>query len=164
MTVCEWEPCGREATHTVDIALVGESNEKWEVCRSHDRVLKLEAVRTRPPAAAPAEEPVIAQCSDCDEVLIDPSAPCPTCQSMNRHMHATDTITVHEAVRVREKHPTKGGWIRETKAGDEYTRDLQAWGRRELTKDREHDLYREVIDLYDGSRIVSTACLSDHHD
>lgn len=58
----------------------------------------------------------------------------------------------------------KGGWILDTTGGDDYTRILEAWGKRELTKDSEKDLYREVIDLWDGTRIESTARLSDHHD
>jgi len=30
--------------------------------------------------------------------------------------------------------------------------------------DREKDLYHEVVELWDGTRIESTARLSDHHD
>lgn len=48
--------------------------------------------------------------------------------------------------------------------GDSFTRDLNAWGHRELTMDRANNRYREVIELYQGSRLVSTAQLSDHQD
>jgi hypothetical protein len=58
----------------------------------------------------------------------------------------------------------KGGWIVKTRAGDDYTRDLAAWGSRGLTLDRVNDSYSEVIELWDGTRIESNARLSDHHD
>ena len=54
--------------------------------------------------------------------------------------------------------------IVKTRAGDDYTRDLEAWGARGLTLDRSNDLYSEVIDLWDGMRIESRARLSDHPD
>lgn len=62
------------------------------------------------------------------------------------------------------KRSGKGGWALDTTGGDDYTRDLEAWGQRALTKDSENGLYREVIELWDGTRIESTARLSDHHD
>jgi hypothetical protein len=71
---------------------------------------------------------------------------------------------MHESVRVRSKTPGKGGWMVDTRSGDDYSRDLDAWGKRELTKDRAKDLYREVIELFEGTRIESTAQLRDHHD
>ncbi len=52
----------------------------------------------------------------------------------------------------------------ETSEGDDYTRDLEAWGTRQLTMDREKDRYCEIIELWDGTRIESTARLTDHHD
>ncbi|MFJ8313944.1 MULTISPECIES: hypothetical protein [unclassified Streptomyces] len=52
----------------------------------------------------------------------------------------------------------------DTRAGDNYTRGLDAWGHRELTTNREQNLYREVVELLDGSRITSTARLSDHRN
>jgi hypothetical protein len=51
----------------------------------------------------------------------------------------------------------------DTRTGEDYTHLLEGWGQRELTKDREHDHYRELIELHDGTRIESTAKLSDHH-
>jgi hypothetical protein len=50
------------------------------------------------------------------------------------------------------------------RTGDDYTRMLEGWGRRELTKDRRGDHYRELIELHDGTRIESVARLADHHD
>ncbi|WP_441247802.1 hypothetical protein [Kitasatospora sp. McL0602] len=38
----------------------------------------------------------------------------------------------------------------DSRSRDDCTRDLEAWGRGELTTDREQDLYQEVIELYDG--------------
>ena len=69
---------------------------------------------------------------------------------------------MYESVRVRSKVARNGGWMAETGAGDDYTRDLSAWGKRTRTTDRARDLYREVIELYDGTVISSTASLSDH--
>ncbi|HTE83916.1 MAG TPA: hypothetical protein VK821_04220 [Dehalococcoidia bacterium] len=52
----------------------------------------------------------------------------------------------------------------EMRAGDDYTRVLEGWGRRELTIDRQQDRYRELIELHDGTRIKSIARLKDHQD
>ena len=73
-------------------------------------------------------------------------------------------LVVHERLRLQQRRPGKGGWLLDTASGDSYTSDLGAWGKLEQTKDREHDRYREVIDLWDGTRIISTARLTDHHD
>ncbi len=50
------------------------------------------------------------------------------------------------------------------RTGDDYTRMLDAGGRRELTKDRRADHYRELNELNGGTRIESVARLADHHD
>jgi hypothetical protein len=71
---------------------------------------------------------------------------------------------IHESLRIRTKQPGKGGWMVDSQTRDDYTRDLEAWGRRELTKDRTQDVYSEVIELYDGVRLESTARLADHRD
>ncbi len=71
------------------------------------------------------------------------------------------TMSFHSSLHVRARH-SKGGWFVRTKTGDDYTRDLEAWGKRELMIDNEHDRYREVIDLYDGARLESNARLRDH--
>jgi hypothetical protein len=77
---------------------------------------------------------------------------------------AADTVTVHEGFGVRAKRPGKGGWLKDVRSGDNYTRALEAWGERTLELDRENDRYRELIKLYDGTEIESSARLSDHHD
>jgi hypothetical protein len=74
------------------------------------------------------------------------------------------TVTPHASLRIRAKTAGKSGWPVDTRTGNDYTRDLEAWGRLERTRDRGKDLYREVIELYDGTRITSTARLRDHHD
>jgi hypothetical protein len=66
-------------------------------------------------------------------------------------------------LRRRVKRAGKRGWVRDARSGDDYSHYLDAWGKRELIIDREHDLYREVIELFDGTRITSTARLADHH-
>jgi len=73
-------------------------------------------------------------------------------------------MTAHEKVGIKVKRSGKGGWILNTTSGDEYTHDLEAWGKRALTTDQERNIYREVIELWDGTRIESTSRLSDHHD
>lgn len=60
------------------------------------------------------------------------------------------------------RRPGKGGLLARSTAGDDYTHDLEAWGQRQLTLDMEGDKYREVIELFDGTRIESSARLSDH--
>jgi hypothetical protein len=91
---------------------------------------------------------------------------CPHCGSTARTIRVslTDTGTAHESLHVRSKHPGKGGWLKDVKSGDGYTRALEAWGERILELDREHNQYRELIKLYDGTEIESSARLSDHHD
>jgi hypothetical protein len=44
------------------------------------------------------------------------------------------------------------------KAEDRAPRDLEAWGIRSPTTDRKNDLYREVIELYDGTMITVAPC------
>ncbi len=92
--------------------------------------------------------------------------PCPDCESSVRNIDVqfSATLALHEKVQAKVKRSGKGGWILDTTGGGDYTRDLEAWGKRKLTKDSERDLYREVIELWDGTRIESTARLSDHHD
>jgi hypothetical protein len=50
----------------------------------------------------------------------------------------------------------------DVKDGDDYTRDLDAWGTRRLETDRSRNIYREVVTLYDGARLESKARLTDH--
>ncbi|MEU9131844.1 hypothetical protein AB0D08_27690 [Kitasatospora sp. NPDC048540] len=162
MTACEMDNCQGEATHVAVLTLTGETEETWQVCREHDRQLKLAAVRSRAQVMPLTEEPVLAQCLNCGQALEDANPPCPICGSRDRAITIGDLATVHEAVRLRTKRAGKGGWIVQIDTGDNYTRDLSAWGRRELTLDGEQNRYREVIELYEGSRIVSTAKLTDH--
>jgi hypothetical protein len=174
MTTCEWEECPEAATHTVTIAFPGVAEERWLVCRSHDRTLKVQALRNRPKAAqllASGAGPTSVQWAECGRALNEPSnaalemrQPCPECGSLLRGFGASlfEDVRLRESLRARLKRAGKSGWVLDTRGGDDYTRDLEAWGKRELTMDREHDVYREVIELYDGSRIVSTASLRDH--
>ncbi len=167
MAVCEWSGCKGSPTHTVRIDWSDQTTEAWRVCRAHDRELKSQVVRGRP-KAAPVPDP-----GACKEPLAESSAlpvnqrkPCPSCGSLERMVavSASDTVTVHDSARARSKTPGKGGWMVDTQSGDDYSRDLDAWSKRELTKDRTQDLYREVLELPDGTRIESTARLRDHHD
>ena len=56
------------------------------------------------------------------------------------------------------------GWRVKSRSGDDYTRMQQTWGSRSLTLDRDANSYREVISLYDGTVIESSAALTDHRD
>jgi hypothetical protein len=173
MTACDWERCKDAATHTLRISFPDTDEEKWNACRPHDRLLKLQAVRSRPRATAPTEKPasVTVQCGRCQRPLEESSnllaeerQPCPDCGSIVRRKNVvlTARLTLCESLRVRAKDAGKGDWRVDTRTGDDYTRDLNAWGRLERTMDRGADLYHEVIELYDGTRIISTARLSDH--
>jgi hypothetical protein len=176
MSTCDDELCEAAANHLVSITFPDAAEEIWNVCRRHDRSLKLEAVRSRQkaePANGASTPQATVECGQCHQLLAEPSdlpvenrQPCPDCRSLSRHMNITlsDTVIVHECLRVRTKQAGKGGWRVDTRTGDDYTHDLAAWGKREFTTDRDADRYREAIELYDGTRIVSTARLSDHRD
>ncbi len=166
MTVCAQEGCSSPATHTIVVALTGEVEQAWHMCRRHERKLKTASVRTRAKAGpSPTGEPVI-ECARCDRGLdlSTTTDPCPDCGSLDRNVGDNDTITVHEDVLIRGRREDDPEDTQQLKirSGDNYTRDLEAWGQRTMVFDKDNDLYREVIELHDGSRIVSTAKLSDH--
>jgi DNA-directed RNA polymerase subunit RPC12/RpoP len=179
-TRCDWEEdvCTNSANHLVYITFPDEPTEIWRVCRAHDRELKRRAVARRIPTPdqshpeSPSPAPTF-HCSDCGAVLDEPvsgnadsRSPCPHCGSTVRTVKiiSADTVTAHEAIGIKQKHPGKGGWLKEIKAGDDYTRDLEAWGERKEVYDREHGLYQELIRLYDGTTVESTAPLGEHKD
>lgn len=175
MTTCEWPDCAGAATHMVDVSCPEGIYETWQVCRAHDRMLKLQVVRSRPKASPPADTPsrVEVQCGTCHRTLDEPASlpeterePCPDCGSLTRLHKITifERLTAHESLRIRSKRAGKGGWMTDIRTGDDYTRDLEAWGTRVLEKDRARNVYREVITLHDGTRVESRARLSDHHD
>jgi len=172
---CEWTDCNEQESHTVKLDFPGESQEVWTVCRRHDRELKIQVMASRPKAEPSEEAPPSIEvcCGDCQRRLEESPdlppperQPCPQCRSLKRlvKVAVNDSVTMRESVRVRAKRPGKGGWLLDTKAGDSYQRALEGWGKRELTTDREHNRYRELIVLPDGTRIESTALLSDHRD
>lgn len=175
MTTCEWEGCADVATHTVDIFFLEGVHETWQVCRMHDRALKLQVVRSRPKAPTPTDTSTSIEvcCGECQQTLNESSSlpddqrqPCPNCGSLTRTNKITfvEMLTVHESLRMRSKQPGKGGWIRDFRTGDDYSWYLEGWGERVLEMDREQNIYREVIKLYDDTRLESNARLSDHHD
>ncbi len=53
-------------------------------------------------------------------------------------------------------------WLAQGTESDEAPEDLDATAKRELTTDTELDVYREVLELDDGTRIEITARLTDH--
>lgn len=171
---CGAPDCSGPATHTVTIAIPGERETTTLVCRLHDRSLKTYTVRSRPkkPAEPPVEIPNVVRCGDERHLLDEPSnldptqrQPCAECGSMSRfvEVYLNDSVSFHSQVETSLK-PGGGKWTVKSKGGDDYTRDLEAWGKRGLHRDRAADRYVETIELWDGTRIVSTARLSDHHD
>ena len=175
ITTCEWVECTDAATHEVDIYFPEGVHETWHVCRPHDRVLKFQVVGSRPKAPPPAGTSTSIEvcCSECLQILnessslpVDQRQPCPECSSVTRTNKITfvETLSVHESVRMRSKQPGKGGWMRDFRTGEDYSRYLEGWGERVLDLDRAQDIYREVIKLYDDTRLVSQARLTDHRD
>ena len=145
MPTCEWSGCTAVSTHTVTIEFPGEPRETWNVCRQHDRVLKVQAVASRRKAEPPKQQPTTVEvcCGDCQVSLDERSdlppderQPCPKCGSIKRLVKVgiRETLTMHASVRARSRRPGKGGWIMDTQSGDDYTRMLEGWGRREVTK------------------------------
>lgn len=173
---CERGNCPERATHLVYIWFSDAPEEIWRVCRTHDRDLKLAFPRGRPRPEQIEEPPSSPRvhCRQCDQPLDEAVAdvrdegshPCPYCGSLKRHVRVrlADFGIAHESLRVRSKQPEKGGWLKDTTSGDSYTRDLDAWGHRTLEKDHDNNQYRELIELYDGSWLESTAMLDNHHD
>ena len=174
---CERGNCPERATHLVYIWFSDAPEEIWRVCRTHDRDLKLAFPRGRPrpeQIEEPSSSPRV-HCRQCDQPLDEAVAdvrdegshPCPYCGSLKRHVRVrlADFGIAHESLRVRSKQsPGKGRWLKDTTSGDSYTRDLDAWGRRTVEKDYDNNQYRELIELYDGSWLESTAMLDNHHD
>jgi hypothetical protein len=148
-TTCDWPDCPERGTHTVNLEFPGTARETWHVCRGHDRSLKNQAVasrvRAQPTAAAP-------------------NTAVPT-TTLTTHIEVatTDTFGLRECARA-EVPGGKKDWIAQTTSGDSYTRLLHSWGKRTAKYDRAHDVYREIIELHDGTRIESTGELSHHRD
>jgi hypothetical protein len=144
------------------------------VCRRHDRSLKTYTVRSRPkkPDQPRDDVPNVVRSGDGRHRLDEPSnldptqrQPCPACGSLSRFIetYLNDSVSLHSQVGTSLR-PGGGRWTVNSKGGDDYTRDLEAWGTRGLHRDRAADRYVETIELWDGTRLVSTARLSDHHD
>lgn len=173
--ICQGPACTTTATHTDTIRLPDVPEETWHVCRAHDRQLKVNVVHSRPkkpPTPAKVLPAPWVRCGGCGRLLdeapdVAVRTPCPDCGSIVRNMggfHAADGIGLHDSVRVRKIPAGKGTWTLDSLGGDNYTQDLDAWGTLGRTMDRERDLYIEVIELWEGTRIESRARLSDHHD
>jgi hypothetical protein len=172
--VCQWPDCTQPATHQVLVDVPGQDRETSHVCRLHDGALKKRVVDARPrkPEAPPGPSPSIIVRCQCSRILDEDASlppelrsPCPVCGSTDRAVEVTLHTTVpavHDSLRARSKDPGKGGWIVDTQTGDSYTQRLEAWSQRELTFDRATDRYHELIELWDGTRIESSARLQDH--
>jgi hypothetical protein len=53
-------------------------------------------------------------------------------------------------------------WLAKGTGGSDSADDLDATAKRQLTTDRKRNVYREVLDLDDGTHIEVTARLTDH--
>jgi len=175
MATCEWAGCADAATHMVDISFPEGVHETWHVCRAHDRELKLQVVRSRPKAPPRTDTPPSIEvcCGECQQPLDESSSlpdderqPCPNCGSLRRLHKITffETLAAHDSLRLRSKQPGKGGWMRDFRTGDDYSRYLEGWGTRVLDMNREQNSYLEAITLHDGTSLESRARLTDHHD
>lgn len=175
MTTCEWAGCADAATHIVDISFPEGVHETWHVCRAHDRKLKLQVVCSRPKAPPPTDMPPSIEvcCGECQQPLDEPSSlladerqSCPNCGSLTRLNKITfvETLALHESLHLRSKQPSKGGWMRDFRTGDDYSRYLEGWGTRILDTNREQNSYLESITLHDGTSVESRAQLTDHHN
>jgi len=124
------------------------------------------AVRSRTPAAPSADGTPAFRCTDCGQPLQGDAAACPACGSGNRTITVSDTVAAHESIALkgRPSGAGKGKWFVSISAGDSYTRDLGAWINRELAMDKQHNCYRELLVLHDGTRIESVAQLTDHKE
>ena len=173
---CEAPDCPDPATHTIDVTFPDLDSEHWRLCRDHDRLLKSDVTHGRPkkpPVVAPPARPNEVRCGTCGREIDQPSftpvderIPCPDCGSPTRWITAwlTDSVATHDSVSTRLRRSGSPGWAVKTVGGDSYTHDLEAWGRLGRTVDRENDVYREVIELWDGTRIESTASLANHQE
>ncbi len=159
----------------MDISFPEGVHEAWNVCRTHDRQLKLQVVRGRPKAPPHIDTPprIEVCCDECQRPLDEPSSrpdderqPCPSCGSIRRLHKVTfvATLAVRASLRVQSKQQGKGGWMRNFRTGEDYTRYLEGWGTRVLDRNREQDSYHEAIILYDGTSVTSRARLTDPHD
>jgi hypothetical protein len=55
-------------------------------------------------------------------------------------------------------------WLVKGTGSDDLPEDLDATAKRELTTDKDLNIYREVMELDDGTRIEITARLTDEQD
>src|SRR5947207_33599 len=154
MAVCDWPQCTDTATHMVTIEFPAEPKELWSVCRLHDRALKIEALASRSKVVPSPDMPptIETSCGNCGLPLNEradlPSEdrqPCRGCGSLKRlrGVVMTAVSTSHALIRARSKRLGKGGWRNETTTGDEYTRDIEGWSKRETVYDRDLDRFRE---------------------
>jgi hypothetical protein len=179
MTTCESEGCADTATHTVNIFFPEGNQETWQVCRTHDRELKLQVMYNHPKVARPSPTPTDTSssievcCGSCQQVLDEriplveeERQPCPHCGSLTRlqKVSIAETTVAHESLRLRIGRPGKGGWIRDYQSGEDYSRYLEGWGELVRDKDRKQNVYREVLRLPNGICLESKARLTDHRD
>ena len=67
-----------------------------------------------------------------------------------------------DAIPKKTRRPGIIRWLVKGTGGSDSAEDLDATAKRELSTDRELNLYREVLELDDSTRIEITARLTDH--
>jgi hypothetical protein len=95
--------------------------------------------------------------------LLASHAPCPSCESQDRHIEVSDSATVHEDVALTAR-DERGRWFVKLKTGHEFFHLTQRWHDRYRRLDRSANRYVEHIsDAETGEEIRSVdERLTDH--
>lgn len=172
MVDCDWPGCHDEGNHQLRVDYPNGKCETADVCYEHNRMRKVDVVKSRPKAPPlPTESYTTVSCGECHQTLseseslaVEDRKQCPECGSLQRtinwsvieRQHLGDSLCVQIVPTNEEEHTTS------LEVGDSYTRDLDGWGTLIREIDKVNDHYREVIKLYDGTIISSTVRESEH--
>ncbi|WP_146165130.1 MULTISPECIES: hypothetical protein [Nocardia] len=159
---CAWDSCTQPATHLVEIEYPNQTHETWRVCRTHEKTVKFNVMRSRGSAPEPTGPSPTFTCRNCGHALERSATACPKCGSVDRIIGAGDTATWHESVTRRACPAPLARWEYKDTVGESFTRDINSWSELERHVDRVDDRYQEIITYYDGTRIESTAQESEH--
>ncbi len=105
----------------------------------------------------------IVTCSECGQIIDklkntpeEERNPCPACGSTARliKVHITDSITVHEGLKIKARHGITGKPFLEAKTGDEIYRKEEKWVQRSLRVDRDNDRYTETVVDKETSEVI----------
>jgi hypothetical protein len=103
------------------------------------------------------------KCQNCGESLKEPfdllpegRTPCPKCGSTARHFEVmvSETLAMHEQIGMKARHGDSGKPFLESKSGDSLHRRTGEWVSREMTVDRENDVYKELITNPETGKVI----------